>query len=178
MKQWLLFLMMSIITSSICVESVLAQTTAAPEQTTTPIKHLIVVVGENHTFDDLFGGYQPRRGQAVSNLLSKGIINKDGSPGPNFDQAAQQIADNTGPAEYSLKPTHTGSFTTRPQPNTTYTTGLPQDVPDPRFPSDLPNGPSRSRSTSTSALMAATLHIGSSRCGSSSTTEPWTFSHG
>jgi phospholipase C len=72
MKQWLLFLMMSIITSSICVESVLAQTTTATEQTTTPIKHLIVVVGENHTFDNLLGGYQPRRGQAVSNLLSQG----------------------------------------------------------------------------------------------------------
>jgi hypothetical protein len=36
MKQWLLFLMMSIITSSICVESVVAQPTAATEQTTTP----------------------------------------------------------------------------------------------------------------------------------------------
>jgi hypothetical protein len=55
MKQWLLFLMMSIITSSICVESALAQTTAATEQTTTPIKHLIVVVGENHTFDTRLG---------------------------------------------------------------------------------------------------------------------------
>ena len=27
--------------------------------TTTPIRHLIVIVGENHTFDNLFGVYQP-----------------------------------------------------------------------------------------------------------------------
>jgi phospholipase C len=34
--------------------------TAAP--TTTPIKHLIVVVGENVTFDTLYGAYVPPRG--------------------------------------------------------------------------------------------------------------------
>ncbi|HUO68100.1 MAG TPA: phosphoesterase, partial [Gammaproteobacteria bacterium] len=39
--------------------------------TTTPIEHLIVVVGENHTFDNVYGTYQPRAGQRVDNLLSK-----------------------------------------------------------------------------------------------------------
>lgn len=55
----------------------------------TPIRHLIVIVGENRTFDHVFGGYRPRNGQAVRNLLSEGVINTDGSPGPNFEKAQQ-----------------------------------------------------------------------------------------
>ena len=38
--------------------------------TTTPIEHLIVVVGENLSFDNLFGTYQPKSGAAVRNLLA------------------------------------------------------------------------------------------------------------
>src|SRR5215471_3422089 len=57
----------------------------------TPIEHLIVIVGENHTFDNVFGTYQPPRGQRVDNLLSKGIVNADGTAGPHFSLAAQQI---------------------------------------------------------------------------------------
>jgi len=34
----------------------------APLATTTPIEHLIVVVGENLSFDNLFGIYEPRSG--------------------------------------------------------------------------------------------------------------------
>src|SRR5215469_2537513 len=46
--------------------------------------------GENRRFDHLFATYVPKRGnERVSNLLSKGIINADGSPGPNFAQANQ-----------------------------------------------------------------------------------------
>ena len=29
----------------------------------TPIEHVIVIVGENHTFDNLFAGYLPRPGR-------------------------------------------------------------------------------------------------------------------
>ena len=57
--------------------------------TATPIKHLIVVIGENRGFDHVFGAYIPRPDQGIANLLSRGIINKDGSPGPNFGEAAQ-----------------------------------------------------------------------------------------
>jgi phospholipase C len=58
--------------------------------TETPIKHVIVLIGENRTFDHIFGTYVPRsRKESVSNLLSKGIINADGTPGPNFAKAAQ-----------------------------------------------------------------------------------------
>ena len=53
-------------------------------KTTSPIKHVIVIVGENRTFDHVFATYQPQKGQTVANLLSKGIIHADGTPGPNF----------------------------------------------------------------------------------------------
>jgi phospholipase C len=58
-------------------------------RTASPIKHVIVIIGENRTFDHVFATYQPRRGERVDNLLSKGIINQDGSPGPNYAKAAQ-----------------------------------------------------------------------------------------
>mgnify|MGYP002279555701 CR=1 FL=1 len=107
--------------------------------TRTPIHHLIVVIGENHTFDNLFGGYRPPHGQTIHNLLSEGIINADGTPGPNFEKAAQQRALDAD--VYTLDPAIIGPYRTLPRPNTTYATGLPQNVPDKRFPADLPNGP-------------------------------------
>jgi phospholipase C len=59
-------------------------------KTASPIKHVIIIVGENRSFDHLFATYVPKdRGQTVSNLLSKKIINADGSPGPNFALANQ-----------------------------------------------------------------------------------------
>ena len=57
--------------------------------TESPIKHLIVIVGENRTFDHIFGTYQPKPGQTVWNLRSRGIVKADGTPGPNFDRARQ-----------------------------------------------------------------------------------------
>jgi phospholipase C len=40
--------------------------------TRTPIKHLIVVVGENVTFDTLFGTYVPaRKRESIRNLLCR-----------------------------------------------------------------------------------------------------------
>src|SRR4029077_16238993 len=57
--------------------------------TTTPIKHVIVVIAENSSFDHAFGTVQPRDGQKIGNLLSRGIVNADGTPGPNFKRAAQ-----------------------------------------------------------------------------------------
>jgi phospholipase C len=40
----------------------------------TPIEHVVVIVGENRSFDHLFATYVARRGETVWNLLSKGII--------------------------------------------------------------------------------------------------------
>ena len=43
--------------------------------TTTPIKHVIVIIGENRSFDHVFATYVPKStGQKISNLLSEGII--------------------------------------------------------------------------------------------------------
>jgi acid phosphatase len=112
---------------------------SADVPTATPIKHVIIILGENHTFDNIFGAYQPERGQSVLNLLSEGIITASGNLGPNAQRARQQQATDTD--KYSLSPHKTGPYKTLPQPNTTYATGLPQDVPDKRFPANLPNGP-------------------------------------
>ena len=69
----------------------------------TPIKHVILIIGENRTFDHVFGTYTPPAGQTISNLLSKGIVNADGTPGPNFSQAQQYTA--TTGLTYSNSPT-------------------------------------------------------------------------
>jgi acid phosphatase len=85
--------------------------------TTTPIQHLVVIVGENQTFDGLFGAYVPPSGQTVKNLLSEGIINADGSPGPNFALAVQNQA--SAPTAYTLSPTRTSAYGTLPSPENT-----------------------------------------------------------
>ena len=111
--------------------------------TRTPIKHVVVIIGENHSFDSLFATYTPPRRQQIWNLLSEGIVNADGTPGPNFQKAAQLTASDTG--AYTLTPPITGQYQTLPQPNTTYVAtgcdGLPANSPDTRFPAALPNGP-------------------------------------
>jgi acid phosphatase len=105
--------------------------------TATPIKHVIVVIGENHTFDNVFATYRPKDHQQVLNLLSEGIVNPDGTPGPAA-RGMQQTATST--SAYSLAPTQTGPYPTLPQPSTT--TGFqPFNSPDPRFPANLPNAP-------------------------------------
>ena len=104
------------------------------QNTTTPIKHVIVVVGENHTFDSLFATYQPKPGQSIKNLLSQGIINRDGTPGPHFNLASQNTAQDRG-GVYDIAPTVTGSYYWLPWP--VFELG----IPDLRFPFWLPNGP-------------------------------------
>jgi len=128
----------SLCITSLGVPALAASSNKAPE-TTTPIEHLIVVIGENHTFDNIFGGYKPKEGETIDNLLSKGIIDQNGNPGPNFDLATQQTAKDVN--VYNLEPKATGPYAVLPQPETTYANGLPQFVPDVRFPANLPNGP-------------------------------------
>jgi phospholipase C len=63
---------------------------AAGLQTKTPIKHVIILIGENRGLDHTFGVYKPKgKKETISNLLSKGIVNEDGSPGPHFGLAQQ-----------------------------------------------------------------------------------------
>jgi phospholipase C len=78
-------------------------------QTATPIKHVIVIIGENRSFDHVFATYAPTRGQRVHNLLSEGIIqldaNKNAIPGPNFHKAQQlSAADLGGQDAFLLSP--------------------------------------------------------------------------
>jgi phospholipase C len=86
------------------------QTAAAPSRdndTSTPIKHVIVIIGENRSFDHVFATYVPKGDQTVWNLLSEGIVNADGTPGPNFSQAAQSAATDQAPDTFLLSPAKT-----------------------------------------------------------------------
>jgi len=82
--------------------------------TKTPIQHVIVIIGENRTFDHVFATYKPRHGETVSNLLSKGIVNEDGTPGPNFSLAAQSSAIDSNDDGYRLSPSHNTPYATLP----------------------------------------------------------------
>ena len=71
-------------------QSVRAEDANDPIKTASPIKHVIIIVGENRSFDHLFATYKPKsRDERVLNLLSEHIIKADGSPDENFDQAHQ-----------------------------------------------------------------------------------------
>src|SRR6202451_3311458 len=73
-------------------------------RTQTPIKHVIVIIGENRSFDHVFATYVPKRGQTVRNLLSEGIVNADGTPGPNFAKAEQNAATDVAFDAFLLNP--------------------------------------------------------------------------
>jgi phospholipase C len=139
-------------------------------RTRTPIKHVILLIGENRTFDHVFATYTPPAGQSVNNLLSEGIVKADGTPGPNVAKAQQWQANQAG--DYTNAPTRTSAYANLPQMNTGGAptqpylasaaqaeaiepglptadypelaeggTGLPNDVPDTRFPATLANAP-------------------------------------
>lgn len=83
--------------------------------TTTPIKHVIVIIGENRTFDHLFATYVPKpKGETVFNLLSEGIVNADGTPGPNYSAATQYGAMDTATNQmvYLQSPPKAGAYNT------------------------------------------------------------------
>ncbi|HUY37586.1 MAG TPA: alkaline phosphatase family protein [Candidatus Binataceae bacterium] len=137
--------------------------------TATPIKHVILIIGENRTFDHVFGTFKPVAGQTVHNLLSEGVVRPDGSEGPNYKDAQQFQANDT--TTYSISPDKTTAFATLPQPNvggpatplfasvaaaeavepalplfaynllTIGGTGITSGVLDTRFPANLPNSP-------------------------------------
>jgi phospholipase C len=143
---------------------------ASPRRTLTPIKHVILIIGENRTFDHLFATYRPPRGQTVWNLLSRGIVNADGSAGPNVALARQWRAVDTD--TYSPDPKRTAPYDELPSMNTddalrkppfpsideaqrsegglptgdyreltTGGTGLANGAVDSRFPLKFPNAP-------------------------------------
>ena len=70
------------------------------DHTRSPIKHVIVIIGENRSFDHVFATYVPTPGHSVHNLLSEGIVeldaNKNAIPGPGFHKAQQLSASDLG----------------------------------------------------------------------------------
>ena len=109
---------------SIANSAIAAGTDAADAvRTTSPIKHVIILVGENRGFDHTFATYTPKgKGQTISNLLSKGIIKADGSPGPNY-ALAQQYSVTPQPSYYIGAPKvakvpYSKSVHPMPQPTT------------------------------------------------------------
>ena len=163
----------------LCIAPAAAQApatqTPAPEArgdriTRTPIKHVLLIIGENRSFDHLLGLFRPGPGQSVWNLFSERILNADGSPGANFARARQWQASGTG--SYSIHPAKSAPFATLPPPGTdnaptnppfasvaaaraaepalpedayqqltTGGTGLPKRIVDTRFPAELGNSP-------------------------------------
>src|SRR5258707_1466121 len=97
---------------------------ASQKQARTPIQHVILIVGENRTFDHIFATYQPKKGESVDNLLSKKIVNEDGTPGTNFAFAQQYAADATDSATFQLAPKKKTLYSTLPAP----LNGGPTDV--------------------------------------------------
>ncbi|WP_020177340.1 alkaline phosphatase family protein [Methyloferula stellata] len=92
-------------------------------KTKSPIKHVIILIGENRGLDHTFGVYKPKgKGQTISNYLSKGIVKADGSPGRNFS-LAQQYSVAAQPAWYfgapnKAKTLYNTTTNLMPQPNT------------------------------------------------------------
>src|SRR5215468_9135214 len=84
--------------------------------TVTPIKHVIVVIGENRTFDHIYGTYVPKSGDSIRNLLSEGIVRKDGSPGPNFAAAKQFTTSGQTSFFIGVDSNNKTAYTTLPAP--------------------------------------------------------------
>lgn len=107
------------------------------ERTRTPIKHVIVLIGENRTFDHLFATYVPKSHDSVSNLLSKGIINADGTPGPHFKKAGQFQAVAPFRSSYfiSLGSSEKVPYSILPEPTLNFS---PNGSTPPPFPSATP----------------------------------------
>jgi phospholipase C len=70
--------------------------------THTPIKHVIIVIGENWSFDSVFATYQPKSSDTIWNLLSEKIVNPDGTPGPSYSKSKQSSA--TVTSKFELAP--------------------------------------------------------------------------
>lgn len=156
--------------------------------TRTPIKHVILIIGENRTFDHIYATYKPPKGQTIRNLRSEGIVKANGRPGPNIGDALQWKARDVG--AFSVTPKRTAPYVTLPKMNTdgaptqphfssaeqaqavepalprkAYAelaeggTGLPGKSIDTRFPKRLPNAPvDRSHSLSYHDYAASPVH--------------------
>lgn len=108
--------------------------------TESPIKHAIVLIGENRTFDHLFATYVSPSGDAVKNLLSEHIINADGTPARNFSKAAQSqaIAPFRTTFYISLDDREKAPYTTLPETSLNFSPSPVTGEPPPFPVADLP----------------------------------------
>jgi phospholipase C len=115
-------------------------------KTKTPIKHLIVLIGENRTFDNVYATYKPKHGQTVANLLSSGIILSSGLLGPNGVRSLQYQVNQPYPSKYFIDATATAGKTpyqqapatpSFPDPNTAYVPQSPGGLDQGQAPFDV-----------------------------------------
>jgi len=114
-------------------------------QPRTPIRHLVVIIGENVSFDALYGTYAPAAGQRIDNLRSRGIVREDGLPGPRYSDAAQHRYHNVN-GRYSIDLRLDRAYDKLPAPSLVGTYDAATlvwhgDVPDRRFATLTTNGP-------------------------------------
>jgi phospholipase C len=98
---------------------------AAQNTPVTPIKHVIVIIGEHRTFDHVYGTFKPKHGQTVANLLSRGIVNADGTPGINYGLSAQYEAVDSG--LFEISPGSKSAYANIPAPETAGAPTAPSD---------------------------------------------------
>jgi phospholipase C len=102
-------------------------------KTDTPIKHVILLIGENHSFDNMFATYRATAGQSIANLLSMGIILPNGAPGLNFARSGQFQVNQPYPSKYFIDAATVGKTPYQkspgvpvfPAPNTAYIPSAP-----------------------------------------------------
>ena len=108
-----------------------AQVAPNDPNTATPIKHVIVIIGENRTFDHVFATYVPTKGQTVLNLLSEYVTVLGGGKNPAFASWTQYSAQQTG--TYSLSPGSKVAYTTLPPPGAAGSPTKASDTDGPPF---------------------------------------------
>ena len=106
----------AVLFASVSPYGAMAQIQCGPKS---PIDHVIVIVGENHTFDNVFGAYLPRPGRPYYNLLSRtssrprarpaaiSLARPKGPPTPGtptpLDPHAHRSLQQAPPAQYDLR---------------------------------------------------------------------------
>src|SRR6202048_2551225 len=103
-------------------------------KTATPIKHVIILIGENWSFDSIFATYKPNGDRFRDNLLARGVIDERGMPGPNFLASMQSQINQPYPAAFFIDASKTAGKTAYqqapalpsfPAPNTAYVPTAP-----------------------------------------------------
>ncbi len=86
-------------------------------KTTSPIKHVIIIIGENRTFRSHLCHLQAQEGATVDNLLSRGIINAGRHARSEFCAVGSNILRRT-PTRSRKVPDRRRSYPTLPPPRT------------------------------------------------------------